>query len=951
MARQFGGVIAVVAAVAMAAAAAREGVRSEGAAAQRSKVYPVQEGTLSIQFYPAAVEQLGWTFIAKGAVEELSNEHRFVFPVRSSSTLQIQAVKGVPADVAGGAARVRGGLVLTGAGGVGGRVVIGNPAVGVNADGIWTVTNTLGEPGEHHPVFELSFEVMELSAAGEDLQVAGEFWVAESWADYLGFPEAAGMVIGSITLQASLAPSGSSPIFGEESLVEEIDAGARLESRSGLADVASDDQGGVAGDIGPDIIVAILYDLQSYGTVGGISAFAVGTNSCNLGDERANWFAGTNQHPVIPQNMFRLKDDRFEQIGMSWVKHGFMALQQHVCDTPANPCQAQPSTWLGVMCSDPYGGSLNGSQGSLGARWQLNAHTGYFPYPPVRPGSATIIAGRLQVHDTDLDPALNPGAVYFVDSQYVSSDEALAGNGNNSVSYRRISISGPDVNGKYTAGLLGGYSTQREQAAIRAWQDYDPYPSVVETDVQIPGEGLLILAAKATDLGGGVWQYEYALQNVNSDRSVGSFSVPLPAGAVAEDFGFHDVDYHSGEPWDGTDWPVTVAGGAVTWSTESYATDPDANALRWGTIYNFRFQANVGPDTATVGIDLFKPGSPDQVAALTIGPGGPVDCNWNGISDECDIDCGLPAGPCDVPDCGQSADCNINGVPDECEIDENSPAPGGPFFCTTACDPDCNANGVPDECDVDPTDPDGNGEVSENCNDNGVPDECDIADCAPEDPSCADCQPNDVPDECDIAGETSEDCTSNGVPDECEPDCNVNGVADSCDIADCLPDDLSCQDCQPNGVPDECDPDCDGDGIPDDCDPPEDCDGDGFPDCSDLCLCTTPEGACTCPEFGTCCWPAGCIPDYRRDTCIAQGGTPDCIEPLCRAGCVIGDSDEDGDLDMQDCAALVNCFTGPLGSPGYVIPTVECLRQFDWDEDDDVDQVDFKRFWKSQKGP
>jgi hypothetical protein len=43
-----------------------------------------------------------------------------------------------------------------------------------------------------------------------------------------------------------------------------------------------------------------------------------------------------------------------------------------------------------------------------------------------------------------------------------------------------------------------------------------------------------------------------------------------------------------------------------------------------------------------------------------------LDCNGNGIPDECDVDCGAPG--CDLPGCGQSLDCQPNGVPDECEI-------------------------------------------------------------------------------------------------------------------------------------------------------------------------------------------------------------------------------------------------------------------------------------------
>lgn len=64
-----------------------------------------------------------------------------------------------------------------------------------------------------------------------------------------------------------------------------------------------------------------------------------------------------------------------------------------------------------------------------------------------------------------------------------------------------------------------------------------------------------------------------------------------------------------------------------------------------------------------------------------------TDCNANGLPDSCEIATGA------------LTDCNANGVPDVCEIDVNSTAPGGPFFCTSGCDPDCNNNGVPDECD------------------------------------------------------------------------------------------------------------------------------------------------------------------------------------------------------------------------------------------------------------
>jgi hypothetical protein len=43
------------------------------------------------------------------------------------------------------------------------------------------------------------------------------------------------------------------------------------------------------------------------------------------------------------------------------------------------------------------------------------------------------------------------------------------------------------------------------------------------------------------------------------------------------------------------------------------------------------------------------------------------DCNSNGSTDSCDLDCSANGGLCDPETCGTSADCNMNGVPDECE--------------------------------------------------------------------------------------------------------------------------------------------------------------------------------------------------------------------------------------------------------------------------------------------
>lgn len=383
--------------------------------------------------------------------------------------------------------------------------------------------------------------------------------------------------------------------------------------------------------IGPDLVLDDIYATQLWGQVGDIVAYSIGTEICNLGDENAEWIAASNRHPVIAQNLYRLKNDRMEQIGMSWLKHGFASVNGNACGACQHPGS---SSLLGVGCSDPYGSGLNGDQdgsggvGGLGPRHEVNASTGEFLWPYGDQGmSGDAIYKRLQVHVEDVDPALNPGARYFVEGQYVTMDEALAGNGANNPSYREVG-----VDNDLTLDFL--FPTQPERDALLAWQDIDPTVEIADVEID-EGDGitgLMRLAAKVLQLEGGMWSYEYALHNINSHRSAQAFSVPLPSGVLPANVGFHDVDYHSGEPYDLTDWSTGGIGpaNAVTWSTASFGSNPDANALRWGTTYNFRFEAAAPPEPVEARIKLFRPGSPSFVTVVTQGPGaggGDIPCS------------------------------------------------------------------------------------------------------------------------------------------------------------------------------------------------------------------------------------------------------------------------------------------------------------------------------------
>ena len=119
---------------------------------------------------------------------------------------------------------------------------------------------------------------------------------------------------------------------------------------------------------------------------------------------------------------------------------------------------------------------------------------------------------------------------------------------------------------------------------------------------------------------------------MNLDRSIQSFSVPV-GGANISSIGFHAPPQEPGWPNDGnfnnqgyssTPWAVDQSGGSITWSTETFAINQNANAIRFGTSYNFRFDADQPPEAANATVGFFKTGSPMMVAIQAPAGGTPT---------------------------------------------------------------------------------------------------------------------------------------------------------------------------------------------------------------------------------------------------------------------------------------------------------------------------------------
>jgi len=453
-----------------------------------------------------------------------------------------------------------------------------------------------------------------LSITGGNLRISKEF------ANALGRPLDAGALVGRISIGAAMQPI-------------EVQTIVNGETKSVVMPPLN---GATAGDTptlvpGPDVIVGVIPEMAQYGndTVNHRVGLGIGTTSCNNGDQALNWFSLPNtDHPVIPQNFYRMSggvnnNDRFEQIGQSWLKHAFTALQGNACNFGCTPgCSGSQ---LCPGCSDPYGSSLNASQTGIGSRAWVNPFTGSYPSTANNHSGHSHIgtSHRVTVASNDLNPAQNAGATYFAEAQYVTPHEyawcqAHPGQCNmyNNASYRRFAVSGSGDN--YTFSTDGG-STVRMQPALMAWTG-----ATVNQIQPDPGnDGIWFMGYKVTNPSAGVWHYEYALYNENLDRGIQSFSIPLAPGVNISNTGFHAPLQEPGWANDGTfnnqgyssqPWTVTQAGGSITWNSETFAQNQNANAIRWGTLYNFRFDADQPPQNVNATFGFFKTGSPMMVA-------------------------------------------------------------------------------------------------------------------------------------------------------------------------------------------------------------------------------------------------------------------------------------------------------------------------------------------------
>jgi len=553
--------------------------------APAAEYWSVQNGRTTVHFNTELMDDLGLSLTDVRQTATINdNPHmegpQWHFRLAETSDLTFKVDEGIFAA----SAPLEGSLYFEGGFGVrdnnsGQSVAVSNfevaPATQQTGIGPRTVFELRNE-GEA-PAFDLVYGGIRYLRDEDVLHVYGfDVKISEVSAQQLGRPELSGRMIGMGEIHSDITMSGGVAFTGEI---------PGPNSRGGCTV--------------RDVKLGILDNISYVNGGGGVAALSMATTSCNVGNCDVEWEAPMDEdHPGIAMSLYRLMNDRFEQVGVSYIKHGFFALSSSQCTPCQNPSNGD---YLGVGCSDTYGVGNNSDRRWLGPRSEWSSFPGTWECTGSHfsdgvqdcnrrhsSGGHSNTAHRVEVLDSDID---NPGASYFFSSYYIVRDDD---NKINNMGYRPCTVSGGPNNWNFNDG--SGYPVI-EGPAVAQWGDF-------QTWATLPGDGQVYLASKATDMGGGVTHFEYALLNYDADKKIKSFEVPLSGATGLANIGYHDPDLDAGN-----DWGANTSGGSITWSTTDHP-------IGFGEMFNFRFDAMTESEAGDITVESFTGGSVVNIASV-----------------------------------------------------------------------------------------------------------------------------------------------------------------------------------------------------------------------------------------------------------------------------------------------------------------------------------------------
>lgn len=342
-----------------------------------------------------------------------------------------------------------------------------------------------------------------------------------------------------------------------------------------------------------------------------------------------------DQHPFLVWNLYRLDaDGRIDQIARSGLKHAFATAN----DACVEPCNNQHI--LGRGCEDLYNSFSNDANAFLSPRREVIPSRGVWgrcgsvfddgldalgmgtPGCDSAQDAAPANDGyreRMVVRESDLDPALHPGADYLVDSWYVVRDDIDLFNTMGSRELAPVwSGTRWDVSGSPPAYTQG--------SVLDRWLERAPPGVVRQRRLIETAEGRVLVAVRVHRNAEAQYVYDYALMNYDLTRPITSGAEPNLQ--VVRNHGLAQIslallhgatvdvhDYRDGDASAANDWPGTVGADAVAWEAQ------DAQAyLEWGSLVTLRLESAAAPGPGLLQLAMAEAGVPAFQTASVLVP-------------------------------------------------------------------------------------------------------------------------------------------------------------------------------------------------------------------------------------------------------------------------------------------------------------------------------------------
>jgi len=619
--------VAVGLAVAMSLMpSARAGVidraNAEDAANAAAGTWLAWGGQTRFHFNPDELVRLGVSIrSADGAASRTVGEpgvryEVVAFPAQDASGLEINHTGRVISGIGGGSLRHAGGLVLDVDGhtiDLRGFALRASPDTRIGLDIVDAQGNVWFSADHAHYGFDDKAPNV-FSMRHMNLRLSKHF------AEVLGHPEWNGDPVGGLDFRAH-------SYQGDKSTLDEVGAcsAAWPDPPATTADVLLIYDNAASGWTGFDDSVYVKR-CQGCTTSSTTGKVIVNQDSSlrNAGTTAVAWYTkfegvfppyNNDQHPFLVWNTYRVDaDGRIKQIGVSGVKHAFYTVNWN--------CGCDGGNIIWPTCEDTYSNYNNDSSTDLGPRSEIIPYTAQWGRcgsvydencdgnEDGGGGAQTLYQYRENVVESELQAPVSTGAHYYHEYWYIARDDHAI---YNSMGYREVAFN--KGGSSWSVSLVGDVPNGADfhlGPVLDLWIDPNAPPANSANQELSTPLGRARVAVKATDIGGGQWRYEYAVQNfdyshsqidaahpdepnmmLDSNHGFVSFGVPINTGVTVTDLRFDDTDTDSTN-----DWTSSLSGDHVTWTAPA-----GSNSLDWGTMYHFEFVANA-PPTATGTLQL-----------------------------------------------------------------------------------------------------------------------------------------------------------------------------------------------------------------------------------------------------------------------------------------------------------------------------------------------------------